>query len=370
KKTERQLKLLTRAIEQNPVAVIITNPNGDIEYTNPKFTKITGYNPEEITGKNPRILKSGYQSKEFYENLWDTILSGKDWKGEIYNKKKNGELYWENLIISPILNNEGDITHFVAVKEDISEKKKMLGELVEAKEKAEEMNRIKTHFFANMSHELRTPFVGIIGYIQLLMQLLTTEEESALAQTILNSSNRLTDTLTKILEMSKYELSPKEVQKNKIDIKNVIDEVSLTYSKILEEKKLILKKDIRFERLFIYTDKKLLRTILNYLIENAIKYTKEGSIKIFSEKRIKHNVEKLIIEVSDTGIGIPEDKRKSIWEDFRQASEGFNRMFEGVGLGLSIVKKYTELLGGSIYLESEERTGSTFILELPVSGKE
>jgi len=125
KQNEEQLMLLSRAVEQSPVAIVVTDKNAKILYVNTSFTTISGYSTNETIGKNPAILKSGYHSKEFYQKLWSTILSGKEWKGEFYNKRKNGEFYWEAAIISPVVNDEGEITHFVEVKEDISEKKKI-----------------------------------------------------------------------------------------------------------------------------------------------------------------------------------------------------------------------------------------------------
>jgi len=120
---QAELKKLGAAVQQSPACVVITNLEGNIEYVNPKFTDLTGYSTEEVLGKNPRILQSGEMSKEAYTQLWQTILSGKDWRGEFHNKKKNGELYWEDASISPIVNNNGDITHFLAVKENITERK-------------------------------------------------------------------------------------------------------------------------------------------------------------------------------------------------------------------------------------------------------
>ncbi|NTW84044.1 MAG: PAS domain S-box protein [Chlorobiaceae bacterium] len=133
KRAEETLKKLSVAIEQSPAIVVITDPEGNIEYANPMFTASTGYTLEEAKGRNPRILKSGMMSREFYENLWKTILSGKVWNGEFHNKKKNGELYWENAVISAIRNDAGNVTNFVAVKEDITEKKKLWDELFENK---------------------------------------------------------------------------------------------------------------------------------------------------------------------------------------------------------------------------------------------
>jgi PAS domain S-box-containing protein len=123
KRAQEELRKLSRAVTQSPDSIIITDKDGKIEYVNPKFTELTGYEKEEVLGKNPRILKSGEHPKSFYKELWDTILSGNDWKGEFRNKKKSGDLYWENASISPLVNESGEITHFVEVKEDISERK-------------------------------------------------------------------------------------------------------------------------------------------------------------------------------------------------------------------------------------------------------
>ena len=123
KQTEEKLRQLSRAVEQSPASIVITNPAGDIEYVNPKFVDLTGYTMAEALGKNPRILKSGEKSPEAYRELWETITAGKEWRGEFHNKKKNGELYWESASISPIRNPAGRITHFLAVKEDITSRK-------------------------------------------------------------------------------------------------------------------------------------------------------------------------------------------------------------------------------------------------------
>ncbi len=188
---ENEIRKISKAVTQSPVIVVITNKSGNIEYVNPKFTEVTGYSGDEAKGKNPKILRSGYHSKEFYKELWDTIIEGKDWHGEFLNKKKNGEFYWENAFISPLFDNENNITHFVAVKEDITEKKKMLEELITARDKAEEMNRVKSLFFANMSHELRTPFVAIMGFSELLYETLENPEHKEMAEGIMNTSNRM-----------------------------------------------------------------------------------------------------------------------------------------------------------------------------------
>ena len=135
KRTEAQLRNLSRAVEQSPASVVITDTNGTIEYVNPKFTQLTGYTQEEAVGKTPRLLKSGMQSTAFYQQLWQTILSGREWRGEFANRKKNGEIYWESASVVPIRNSDGTVTHFLAVKEDITERKQSESALVQAEEK-------------------------------------------------------------------------------------------------------------------------------------------------------------------------------------------------------------------------------------------
>ncbi|MDZ7739530.1 MAG: PAS domain S-box protein [Bacteroidales bacterium] len=151
-------------MEHSRVSIIITDKEGIIEYVNPFFTALTGYSLEEVKRDASGILKSDHQSDEFYRELWETVNSGSEWSGELLNKKKDGSLYWESAIISPVFDDKGEITHFVAVKENITEKKQMIEDLVQAKEKAEESDRLKSAFLANMSHEIRTPAERHTGF--------------------------------------------------------------------------------------------------------------------------------------------------------------------------------------------------------------
>jgi PAS domain S-box-containing protein len=142
KQAEEELRKLSSAVEQSQVSVVITDPDGTIEYVNPKFIQVSGYSYEEAIGQNPRVLNAGIQPPEFYKDMWDTIKSGKDWQGEFANKKKNGDVYWENATISPIRNTEGRITHFVAVKEDITDRKQAEQELLKSRETLAEQARM------------------------------------------------------------------------------------------------------------------------------------------------------------------------------------------------------------------------------------
>ncbi len=366
KETENELRRLSEAVAQSPASIVITDINGNIEYVNKTFEDISGYTYKEVLQENPRMLKSGQIPNEKYKDLWKTISSGKTWRGELLNKKKNGELFWEDAVISPLLDKDGKTVNYLAVKQDITEKKKIMQELINAKEEAEEMNRVKTIFFANMSHELRTPFVGIMGFAELLTETLTDPESKEMAEGILKTSIRMKDTLTKILNLSKLEINEIQTFPKKVSIQNLIDNIYKQFSIAAVKKNLTFHTYVKVAQPIIETDETLLIEILSNLVSNAIIYTNEGGINLTAENQVKDEKELLVIKVKDTGIGIPSEKHDLVWREFRQASEGTTRSYQGTGLGLSISKKYAELIGANIYLESEENKGSTFIVELPI----
>ncbi len=369
KKAESQLILLSRAVEQSPVSVIITDKNGDVQYVNPKFTEVTGYSLGEIKGKNQRILKSGNQTNEFYENLWHTILSGENWYGEFHNKKKNGELYWESAVISSIVNSKGDISSFVAVKEDITEKRKMLEDLIIAKELAEESNNLKTVFLNNISHEIRTPFTGILGFLKLIIDdELPADERIEYVNLINQCSFRLMNTINDIVEISQIQAGQMKVAISDTNILQLINELFKRYNDDAESKglKFTINNDFHGSEV-VYTDRKKLNTILTNLIVNAIKFTKTGSVE-FGVRMVDNN--EILFFVKDTGIGIPKDKQLKIFDFFMQADDADTRSFEGSGLGLAISKAYIEMLEGKIWVVSNsegnpDERGSVFYFTIP-----
>lgn len=359
KLAENKIKLQIRAIEQSPVSIVITNNQGIIEYVNPKFCEVTGYSVTEAIGENPSILKSGSQDDEFYKNLWNTITSGDDWTGEIHNKRKNGELYWEQAVISPIVNSKQEITHYVAVKEDITEKKQMLEELIIAKEKAEESDTLKTAFLANMSHEIRTPMNGIIGFSEMLADSnLTDEKRREYAKIVVNSSKQLLTLVNDILDISKIEAGEVTLTIDTFYLNTLIHDVYIFF------KPQAIQKGLEFEEIkafadndsLIESDKNRLRQILVNLISNAIKFTKQGSVSF--GYTYENNTIRFFVK--DTGIGIPKHLLTDIFERFRQGELETTKLYGGTGLGLSISQKLVELLGGTITLESIPEQGSTF----------
>lgn len=361
---QQKLKLLGRAIEQSPVTVVITDKNGNIEYANPMFSRTTGYTINEVLGYNPRILKSGTHSIEFYQNLWNTIHSGGDWYGEFKNRKKNGELYWESCVISPIYGNDGEIQSFIAVKEDITDKKLMIDEIIEAKEKAEESDQLKSAFLANMSHEIRTPLNSIIGFSELFVDpYFDHEQHIEFAKIIQENSNSLLNIISDIMDFSKIEAGQIRIKRIHFSANELLNTLVKEYSPKAVEKNICLRIDpaILMEEISVENDNNRVKQVMVNFVSNALKFTEVGFINIGLRKE-NDNIK---FYVSDTGIGIEQEHHYLIFERFRQVEKANTRRYGGNGLGLAISKNLIELMGGEIGVESERGKGSTFYFTLP-----
>ncbi len=359
KRAETQVRKLSQAVEQSPASIIITDPDGNIEYVNKKLVELTGYSYKEVIGKNPRIFKSDRFSGHDYKELWRTITSGKEWKGEFLNKKKNGELYWESAVISSIVNADGEIMSYLGVKEDITDRKYAEQALIKAKEKAEESDRLKMAFLANISHEIRTPMNGIIGFAELLKNSeLTGEQHKVFIEIIQKSSNRMLETIASLIDISKIEAGQEQLNIKEI---HIIEHLEYLYNFFKPEAdakglRLILNIGLPEKYASINTDIQKLDSVLVNLIKNAIKFTDTGEIVISCIKK----KDCVFFCVKDTGIGIPPEKLEAIFNRFEQVDISSTSGYEGWGLGLSISKSYVEMLGGKIWLESKPGKGSTF----------
>ncbi len=364
---EAELRKLYRAVEHTASGIVITDPEGTIEYVNPAFTRITGYTPEEVIGQNPRLLKSGKHPEDFYRDLWNTIKSGKVWRGEMVNRKKNGELYWELQTISPVTDSEGKISHFVAVKTDITDRKKMEEQLREAHEQALEANRLKTRLLANVSHDMRTPLGAIVGYAEMMqtgiLGNLSAEQQRATSN-ILDSSRQLLDFVNDLINQAELETGKIVITPKPFAPGELLDTVG-TQIAFARQKGLTVTTEISPdlpERLL--GDRYWLAQILRNLLSNAIKFTDEGNIHI---ALLRPDEEHWAIQVRDTGRGIAPEAQKHIFEPFRQADETPTRKERtGSGLGLSIVANLTELMHGEIRVESAPGKGSTFTILFPL----
>jgi len=379
RKADEKIKLLSKGLEQSPAIVVITDSKGNIEYVNPTFSRITGYSLQEVIGKNPRILKSGNQDEEFYKNLWATIIRGEDWSGEMLNKKKNGVYYWESALISPIKDEDGLILHFIAIKEDITDRKKVEKALMQSEtmlkekneeltiawRKAEESDRLKTAFLANMSHEIRTPMNAIIGFSEVLLRPNLSQEKYAYFGGIINDAcMQLLSVVNDVIDISKIETNQISIFEDNININETIKRVANIFSRSAEKKKNTILFDLAFpdEFAFIRTDETKFSQIINNLISNAIKFTENGEITL--GYKIANN--RIDCFVKDTGIGISKENHHVIFERFRQVETSDSRKYGGTGLGLSISKAFVELMGGDIWVESELGKGSEFHFSLPL----
>ena len=368
KLSEKELRKLSRAVEQSSNSILITDLDGFIEYVNPQTLNLTGYSKEEILGKKSSLFGSGEKSSTEYEQLWDTIKSGKDWFGEFHNKKKNGELFWEAVSISPIFDENGSIIHFLAIKRDVTESKKLQSELLIEKERAQESDRLKTAFLLNISHEIRTPMNGILGFAELLKEPgLSGDTQQDYINHIKISSARMLNIITDIVDISKIESGQTTVSLSETNLNKQLINLHSLFQPDCNRKGIKLNYTIGLpdEESVIMSDRAKIFTILEQLIKNAIKYTEAGAID-FGYRLIK-GTERAILEfcVKDTGIGIPQNRQQAIFDRFVQADIADLNAYQGAGLGLSIAKAYVEMIGGKIWVESEEGKGSIFYFTLP-----
>jgi PAS domain S-box-containing protein len=361
---EEKIKVLSEAIKQSPISIIITNRAGIIEYVNPGFEKMTGYYLDYVKGKTARILKQENTDQEVYYGIWATILSGKKWEGEYIGKRKTGDTYWESVIIAPIFDDRHTITNFIIITEDITERKELINELIKTKEKAVESDQLKSAFLANMSHEIRTPMNGILGFTELLkIPELNPADQQHYLTMIEQSGERLLNLINDIIDISKIEAGQIVFSFQKTNLNEMLEMEYQFFVSEAEKKGLQLSffKSLPNEEAYIETDPLRLRQVLTNLIKNSIKFTQKGKIE-FGYKVTSNFIE---FSVSDQGIGISEEMQKKIFERFNQGDLVSKRRYEGAGLGLSISKAIIEMLGGSIWAETPEEKGSLFKFTIP-----
>ena len=394
KKNEKKIFLLSRAIEQSPVSVVITDRRGLIEYVNPTFCQMTGYSKEEAFGQNPRILKGDGTAPEVYRDLWQTILKGEQWIGELHNKRKNGEFFWESATISGVQTETGEVTHFLAVKEDITEKKELQAQLLQA-QKLESVGQLA----AGVAHEINTPIQFISDNLEFLktsfqdlvklsaihkelLEKLKTEarnsddvhtHEQAFEDADFNflkdelplaidQSIDGTQRVSKIVRAMKEFSHPGTEEMNKVDLNRTIQ---TTITVTANEWKYVSKLETEFDSSLDQVPclaGELNQVLLNMIINarDAIEETgKEGLIKIrtFSEQ------DQAVIQISDTGAGMPGEVQKRIFDPFYTTKE----VGKGTGQGLSIahnviVKKHK----GELLVMDSSPNGTTFEIRLPL----
>jgi PAS domain S-box-containing protein len=365
KLAQAQMLLQVAALEAARNGIVITSSRGRIMWTNPAFTAMTGYSREEAIGDNPRILKSNKQSDDYYRELWQTITAGKTWRGELINRRKDGSEYYEEMTITPLIQQpEGRITNYIAIKQNISNRKKSEEELRLAHQEAMEANRMKTQLLANVSHDLRTPLGAIMGYSEMLEKGVFGEvnaEQKNAASEILDSSNQLLAFVNNLIGEAQIETGRLVIRPAKFKPADFVAGAKSIAGFAIKKKNLNFEVEIAPDLPEqILGDVYWLKQILLNLINNATKFTEKGTIKV---RLFLPDEDHWALQVSDTGPGIPKEAQEMVFEAFRQV-EGNTR--GGSGLGLSIVSQLTTLMKGRVELQSEIGIGSTFTVILPL----
>lgn len=364
-------QLLTQALESSSNAIVITDKDAIIQWANPAFGLLTGFDPSEAIGKKPKdLVFSGKQSQDFYKALWDTITHASPWSGEVVNKRKDGSLYTEELSITPVLGNDGEIAHYIAVKQDVTKRKAYEQKLKDAKQSAEIATQAKTDFLANMSHEIRTPLNAIIGLNELLYQTSLSPRQEDLLKKATDSSRLLLHIVNDILDYSKIEAGELELNKEPTKLGDILNQIESIFNEAAIKKGInLVVQSPKQLPCIIETDSLRLLQVLANLIGNGVKFTHEGSVELkvtVLRQSVKNAT--FFFEVVDTGIGMSQKQMARVLEPFAQADTSITRRYGGSGLGLSIASHLVRALGGDLKINSKEGEGTkvSFQIDAPV----
>ncbi len=372
KKTEEQLKnseLLFRTIfESSQYCISVVDSEQRYLDVNPALLKFIGKNSrDEVIGKRNADIDKPYHNPDIeHSRKVDGLLQK---FGEVNNYEfdlnfKDGS---RRTVLFSAKNFSIHINNFrLTILHDITERKEYERQLMVAKREAEELSAIKSSFLSNMSHELRTPMIGILGYSELIEEETKEKEIKIMAEQIYTSGQRLMDTFNKILDLSRIESEILSVSTERVDISEICKSVLANFETRANSKSLSLEFETSAPFPETYTDPKIVRSIIHNLVDNAIKFTETGGVKLGAYVVESENANQFVFQVCDSGVGIPDNSLEIIFDEFRQASEGYGRHFEGAGLGLAITKKLVDKLGGIITVQNNtEEPGCTFTVILP-----
>ena len=384
--SEASLRQLSLAIEQSPHGVIITNREHGIEYVNQAFIAITGYPAAEVIGKPPAILAQGLTAQNVFAEIDACIRRGEIWRGELLSRRRDGYFYDIRATITPVRQADGEVTHYLAIIEDITERKRNLAELaryreqleslvaqrtrqlLQAKEDAEAASRSKSRFLANMGHEIRTPMNAILGLTHLLQRDIDDSIASERLARIGDAANQLMQLFNDILDLSRLEAGNLTPADSEFPLPDLLAEVGQQFADKAGAKNIVIDR-----RLAAGIPEKLrgdaphIRQILQQLLSNAVKFTDAGRITVAVSNPDRDGDRLLLrFSVSDTGIGIADDVSSRLFHPFEQGDDSTTRRHGGVGLGLVISRRLVELLGGEIGVNSVPGLGSEFWFTLPL----
>ena len=366
---EQEVAKLSLVASKTDNAVVITNNRDLVEWVNDGFVRLTGYLLEEVQGKNlGNILQGPGTNPEAVERIAELLKSKENFTEELLNYRKDGQPYWVSINISPILNDKGEVSRFIAIQTDITERKLKQEELRVAKEAAEAASVAKSQFLAVMSHEIRTPLNAILGMTDLALNTKLAPDQFEFFKTIQSNSESLLYLINDILDFSKIEAGQMDIDDVPFNLEECIEGIAELLSMRIGTKRLEFVCDLAESLPVCVTgDPNRFRQVLMNLAGNAIKFTEVGEIvvKVEATPAIDGKTVTIHCSVSDTGVGIADEEKTKIFDKFYQADESTTRKFGGSGIGLSISKLLVELMQGEIWLESEVGKGSAFHFRMP-----
>jgi PAS domain S-box-containing protein len=361
RRTEQQNMLLAQALKSVRDCITITDESARIIFVNDAFLQTYGYSEEEILGKNVSMIRSPNVAQRSDHGVFSHMREG-SWHGVLLNMRKDGTEFPVELWTSVVRDAAGHPLAHVGVARDVSERRRSERALIEAKERAERSDRLKDAFIANISHEIRTPLNIILGYTSLISESMdkrATDEEMQYFDSVQRGAQRLMRTVDLILSISRLQVGDVEIDPVLFDLAYAAREITSDYRSAAKKKQL----ELVFESIpgdtFIIADEYCVAQSLHNLIDNALKYTAEGSITVRVERT---NDERVCVAVVDTGIGISEEYLPTMFKPYTQEDSGYTRGYEGIGLGLSLVKRYSELNEATVEIESIKGAGTTAAL--------
>ena len=356
------------ALDEHSI-ITVADQFGNIEFVNDRYCEISGYSREELIGQSYTSVQSDMHDPSYFQKMRDTINAGHSWHGEVCNRARDGSLFWVDATVVPLPATQTNKPRFVNMLYDITERKRTETELLTAREQAESANRAKSSFLANMSHEIRTPLNGVIGVVGALSRTDLTHNQREMVDLIQSSGETLELLLSDILDVSKIEAGKFTLQPEPFDLRKTIEATAQVMGIRAEEKGLGF--HVKFgpgtEGLF-EGDGVRVKQIVSNLASNAVKFTQTGQIDINITATDKANGScEVMISVKDTGIGFDEQTKKRLFGRFVQADASITKNFGGSGLGLSICRTLTDMMGGQFLVTSEAGIGSLFSVILPLT---
>jgi PAS domain S-box-containing protein len=366
RRAEESLRKLSRAVEQSPAMTVITDPQGSIEYINPRFTDVTGYSLKEVAGKTPRVLKSGEISAELYDELWQTITSGKEWRGELRNRKKNGSLYWASTSISPITDHEGVISHFLGISEDITGYKRAEHEARRHRAEMAHLGRVSIlgEMATTLAHELNQPLTVISGCAQLVLDKFRANKIKAgdlneqLGQ-ISEQSTRANEIIRRVRNFSqKAEQGRKKMSVNKA-VKDIVSLLRFD----ARDHNVAIKLDLANDLPKVIADSIQFQQVVVNLAHNGMEVMSASrtALQNLTIHTLTNQNGFVEVVVHNPGEVIPPGNIEHIFEPF------FTTKPSGLGMGLSISCSIVEAHGGSLWVTSSHEAGTAFHFTLPIS---